>query len=412
VLVRARSDFERAMKGPSWHPDIALADLRIRQGRLDDAEALLLGKDHAMQAMLPAARLHLARGDHELARAIARRGLGAMHDDRLRAVELLTVLVDAEIARGDDDAAMAAVRELASRAQDLEIPSLRARAGAAQSRALAANGALTDALAVLEEAVDRVDARTLPWLRASLLIELADLRGHCGDLVGAAVDAAAASAIVASLDVVLSPPAESVLNRLTDVAPARADPVTATLTRDGKWWVASCTGTSVRVQNTKGLQYLALLVAQPGRERHVLDLVDRIEGVSADGLERRALGDAGAVLDTRARTEYRRRIESLRSAADDALAVGLLDDAEAAQLELDQLLGQLTQAFGLGGRDRRAASAAERARLNVTRALRTAISALVAVMPAAAVLDRRVRTGLYCAYEPTAADEVRWIVHS
>jgi len=230
--------------------------------------------------------------------------------------------------------------------------------------------------------------------------------------VGAAVDAAAASAIVASLDVVLSPPAESVLKRLTDVAPTRADPVTATLTRDGKWWIASCTGTSVRVQNTKGLQYLALLVAHPGRERHVLDLVDRIEGVSADGLDRRALGDAGAVLDTRARTEYRRRIESLRSAADDALAAGLLDDAEAAQLELDQLLGQLTRAFGLGGRDRRAASAAERARLNVTRALRTAISALVAVMPAAAVLDRRVRTGLYCAYEPAAADEVRWIVHS
>ena len=62
---------------PSWHPDIALADLRIRQGRLAEAEALLLGKDQAMQALLPAARLHLARGDHDLARAAARRGLRA-----------------------------------------------------------------------------------------------------------------------------------------------------------------------------------------------------------------------------------------------------------------------------------------------------------------------------------------------
>jgi len=265
---------------------------------------------------------------------------------------------------------------------------------------------------VLEQGVDRVDARTLPWLRASLLIELADLRERSGDLVGAAVDAAAASVIVASLDVVLSPSADAVLQRLVHRERARVPTATATLTRDGKWWTASCAGTNVRLPNTKGLRYLALLVAEPGVERHVLDLVDRIEGLSADGLDRRALGDAGAVLDARARDEYRRRIETLRSAADDALEAGLLDDAEAAQFELDQLLGQLAQAFGLGGRDRRAASAAERARLNVTRALRTAISALVAAVPAATVLDRRVRTGLYCAYEPNDADEALWIVHS
>ena len=63
LLERSRAEFEQAMQMPSWHPDIALADLRIRQGRWSDAEALLLGKDQAMQALLPTARLHLARGD-------------------------------------------------------------------------------------------------------------------------------------------------------------------------------------------------------------------------------------------------------------------------------------------------------------------------------------------------------------
>ncbi|HUP75448.1 MAG TPA: hypothetical protein VM282_20555 [Acidimicrobiales bacterium] len=412
ILLRARSDFERGLHGPSWHPDIALADLRIRQHRFDDAESLLLGKDHSMQALLPAARLHLERGDHALARAIARRGLGAMGNDRLRAVELLTVLVDAEIAGRDIDAAIASGRELMSRTQDIEVPSLRARAGAAHARALAASGAIAEAVASLEQAVDCVDAGSLPLLRASLLIDLAVLRERAGDRVAAEVDAAAAAAIVNELDVVLPPAAEGALARLARNAPARTEPVTATLAPLGKWWVASCGGTSVRLQNTKGLRYLALLVARPGVERHVLDLVDSVEGVSADGPDRRALGDAGTVLDARARTEYRRRIEALRAAADDALEAGLLDEAEAAQDELDQLLGQLAQAFGLGGRDRRAASAAERARLNVTRALRTAITGLVAAVPEAAVLDRRVRTGLYCAYEPNAADEARWIVHS
>ena len=37
-----------------------------------------------LQALLPSARLHLARGDHDLARAAARRGLRSMGDDRLR----------------------------------------------------------------------------------------------------------------------------------------------------------------------------------------------------------------------------------------------------------------------------------------------------------------------------------------
>ena len=89
VLVRSKAAFESSMPGPSWHPDIALADLRVRQGRLTDAEALLLGKDQSIQALLPAARLHLARREHDVALAAARRGLRAIGADRLRAVELL-----------------------------------------------------------------------------------------------------------------------------------------------------------------------------------------------------------------------------------------------------------------------------------------------------------------------------------
>ncbi|HJV08608.1 MAG TPA: hypothetical protein VJ653_02980, partial [Acidimicrobiales bacterium] len=75
VLVRANEDFEAGMQMPSWHPAIALAELRIRQGRLTEAEILLLGKDGHLQALLPAAHLHLARGDLDLARATAARGL-------------------------------------------------------------------------------------------------------------------------------------------------------------------------------------------------------------------------------------------------------------------------------------------------------------------------------------------------
>jgi hypothetical protein len=188
---------------------------------------------------------------------------------------------------------------------------------------------------------------------------------------------------------------------------------TAELVRDGKWWVAACDGARVRLPDTKGLRYLAELVAAPGAERHALDLVDRVEGVDPGGLDRRALGDAGEVLDARARAAYRRRVEALRAEIDERLEIGDLDGAEAKQAELDGLVAQLAQAFGLGGRDRRAASVAERARLNVTRALRAAIARLVEALPEAGrVLDRRVRTGLYCSYAPEDGDGIRWRVAS
>ncbi|MGI8796297.1 MAG: hypothetical protein ACR2IR_06940 [Acidimicrobiia bacterium] len=413
VLTQARADFETVMQMPSWHPDIALADLRIRQGRLADAEALLLGKDQFLQALLPAARLHSARRDHDLARATVQRGLRVVGEDRLRALELLTVLVDAELATGDLDAATEACAELTERTGELDIPALQGRTAATRARVLAATGDVDGAVAGLEGVADGLDARQLPWLRAALLLDLARFREQAGDRAGATIEAKAAAASLAALDVVLAPADVELLQRLGHEESSETAAVpTAALTREGKWWVASFAGTSVRLQDSKGLGYLAELVAHPGAERHALDLVDRVEGVSpAGGVDRRALGDAGEVLDTRARTAYRRRIEELRAEADEALAEGRLEAAEAIQTELDQFVAQLAQAFGLGGRDRRAASAAERARLNVTRALRAAIARLAEALPAGAALDRRVRTGLYCAYE-SADDEVRWIVQS
>ena len=107
----------------------------------------MLGKDQAVQALLPAARLHLARGDHDLARAAALRGLRVIGDDRLRAVDMLTVLIDAELASGDVDAATAASADLSARTRGLDLPALQARTAAARSRALAAAAVYEDLIA-------------------------------------------------------------------------------------------------------------------------------------------------------------------------------------------------------------------------------------------------------------------------
>lgn len=418
MLTRAIEAFESCMGMPSWHPAIALAELRIRQGRLADAEMLLLGKDGHLQALLPAARLHLARGDHELARATASRGLRAVGNDRLRAAELLAVLVDIELDASDLDAAVACCDELVTRVGQLDVPGLQARVAAAQARVLAATGELPAAIGTMEAALDRLPSTGVPLLRANLLVQLVRLHDQAGNRAAATVEAGRAAAALVDLDVVLPAADVALLDRVGAAVPTavgRGAVSTAVLERQDRGWVAMCGDTRARLRDTKGLRYLAELLRNPGVERHALDLVDQVEGVTVGEAapDRRHLGDAGELVDAKARSAYRHRIEVLRGQIDDALASGAEEHAHALQGELDELVHQLAEAFGLGGRARRASSAAERARLNVTRALRAATATLREALPeAGTVLDRRLRTGLYCAYEPDDGDDVRWVVQS
>jgi tetratricopeptide (TPR) repeat protein len=417
VLERALAEIEAAMPGSAWHPPIALAELRILQGRLHDAEALLLGRDGHLQALVPAARLHLARGDHDLARSTARRGLALLGEDRLRATTLLTVLVAAELGRGDLVAATAAADELDARAAGLDVPAVQAEAARARAAVLDARGEHRAAITTVERALTSLSRLHLPMLEATLHLDLARFLEQAGDRSDAAIEATRAGALLEPLEVVLSADDAALVDRLGSwpARRGRGGAGVATLERGGRWWTVRCDGVSARLADTKGLRYLADLVAHPSSERHALDLVDLVEGVAAPdtGIDRRRLGDAGPQLDAAARQSYRRRVAELRDEIEDALAVEDDERAAASQRDLDAIVGELSRAFGLGGRDRVASSAAEKARLNVTRAVRAAIAKVAEALPdAGAVLDRRVRTGLYCTYAPAADDPVTWIVRS
>jgi tetratricopeptide (TPR) repeat protein len=417
VLLRAYADIEQIMPGNGWHPTIALAELRILQGRLTEAEALLLGRDDHLQALVPTARLYLARKDYELAAATARRGLRMMGNDRVRGASLLGVLVEAELGRGDVAQAAAASAELDARTAGLGLPLLAAEAARLRAQVACTTGDRRAAIAALQDGLDQLTGARLPHLQARLHLDLARLLDADGDRPAATVEGRAAVALLARLDVVLEPGDADVLRRLglgMDAKEPEADRrrQLATLRRDGSWWTATCGSTSARLRHTKGLAYLAELVAHPGAERHALDLVDLVEGVSGEaGIDRRRLGDAGPLLDARSRETYRRRAAQLRDDIEDALAVEDDERAAAAQAELDALVAELSRAFGLDGQERKASSVVERARLNVTRALRAAIATVTDALPdAGPVLDRRVRTGTFCAYEPQRDDELLWTV--
>jgi hypothetical protein len=121
------------------------------------------------------------------------------------------------------------------------------------------------------------------------------------------------------------------------------------------------------------------------------------------------LGDAGEILDARAKEAYRRRLAEIEDDIDQARALGDTERAAHADAERDFLVRELSQALGLGGRDRRAASASERARVAVTRAVRQAISRIDEHSPQLGEhLNRAIRTGTYCAYVPDPRAPTRW----
>lgn len=187
----------------------------------------------------------------------------------------------------------------------------------------------------------------------------------------------------------------------------------AVLRREGDVWRVVFEGAAFRVRDTKGLRYLAELLAHPGREVHALDLIlaGTGGGTGPAGGELRASGpgDAGEILDPEARRAYRRRLEELREELEESEAWGDAERAARARSETEFLARELAGAVGLGGRGRRAASASERARQSVTKAVKLAILRLARHSPALGRhLTATVRTGTFCSYSPDPRVPIRW----
>jgi hypothetical protein len=113
------------------------------------------------------------------------------------------------------------------------------------------------------------------------------------------------------------------------------------------------------------------------------------------------------MLDREALRQYRQRLAELDEELDDAEAK---DDAARyakRSSEREALRKELARATGLGGKPRRTGSPAEKARLNVTRTIRHAISYLSTALPElAAHLEASVATGVSCCYEPRT--QIAW----
>jgi hypothetical protein len=177
-------------------------------------------------------------------------------------------------------------------------------------------------------------------------------------------------------------------------APAAAPAAALKLIREGEVWRLEAGGRSVRVRHSRGVELLARLVERPGEELHVLALASDSGGALVEG-------DAGELLDPQAVREYRDRLEELAVELEDATRAQDLGRKARLDREREALQGELSRAVGLGGRGRPAASATERARVNVQRRLKDAVARVAEVD---AELGRHLigslHTGTYCCFRP------------
>jgi hypothetical protein len=145
-------------------------------------------------------------------------------------------------------------------------------------------------------------------------------------------------------------------------------PQTGIFALTGEFWTVGYGGVNCSLRNSLGLSYLQRLLQHPGEEFHALDLLTG-PGVPA--------------------------VQDVDEAHEQAGKVGA---------EIDQIQRELLRSLGLRGRDRRAGSEAERARINATRHLRAAIERIAEHHDALGkLLGESIRTGTFCSYLPKVA---------
>ena len=412
-------------------PLTELGRIRLRRGDIRGAEeAFRAAHDAGWDPQPGLALVYLANGDVARAARSVRDSLENPlnvpskewpPNTELRRAPLLEAQVEIAVASGDLALAHAAADELSRVAALFESKALVATSATAKGRVGLARGDTAGARRDFEEAARLWNEIGAPYETAIARMGLGSAHRAGGNEENAVLEFRAARSAFERIGAVQQ--AAEASRACGDAGQPQVRRVSGIriadeniFRREGEYWCVVFGDKTMRLRDQKGLHYLARLLAHPGRDFHVLDMVAAETGSAVDGGETVDAGltvslglDAGAMLDEQAKKAYRRRLAEIEEDSEEALNMG--DHARAAQAESERdfLVHELARAVGLGGRDRRAASLSERARAGVTRAIRHAMARIREHHPALGEhLERTIRTGTCCAYRPDPQAPSAW----
>jgi predicted negative regulator of RcsB-dependent stress response len=153
LLAAIRELTDAGQRSRCGHPAARLAEIRVLQGRFDEAEQLLDGFGDEPEAVTAAASLRIARGEPAAAEELLNRRLDEVGRSSLLAAPLYGQLVEASLAAGRVDDARAAAAWLARIAGESGRERVEAVALLARARVAAATGE-PDAVELLRSAVN------------------------------------------------------------------------------------------------------------------------------------------------------------------------------------------------------------------------------------------------------------------
>lgn len=184
--LRAALDMAQdAGPGPRTEALGQLADLRLRQGRLEEAEALLGLVDDWSGVALPAAAVRLARGEPAVAAGLLERRARSLGDNHIEVAPTLALLVETHLADGDVEAAGQADAHLQVVAAAQERGPAAALAVRSSAHVALARGDAPGASRALDHALKEFSKLDLPLETARVRLELARLLAD--DQPGAAI---------------------------------------------------------------------------------------------------------------------------------------------------------------------------------------------------------------------------------
>jgi hypothetical protein len=137
----------------------------------------------------------------------------------------------------------------------------------------------------------------------------------------------------------------------------------------GNAWLVAYDGKVAVVDDSRGMHFIAFLLANPGKSIHAEKLIEAVDG------QAKPAGSTGAILDAQAQKAYQQRLGELEEEIDEAKRFADLARHERLCEEREKVMEELTAAKGLRGR-RRATAEADRNRCLIKMALKRALTDL------------------------------------
>jgi DNA-binding NarL/FixJ family response regulator len=238
-----------------------LAELRIQQGRYDEAAQLLAQYEDRFEVWPTLAHLRLVQGDYEQAAALLDLTARSLGQDCLRMAPVLSLLVETELGRGDLDAARAAAERLSAIEARCESNEIRALDRLSQARIARHQGNLPLATDLLKTARILLVHYDRPLLTAQIRLDLAHVLAESGHASAARAEASAALSAFQRLGMAAEAQAAEALQRR--LQPAGEEPRAAPR--------GSPAAASIATNLTQREREVAMLVAAGLTNREIAD---------------------------------------------------------------------------------------------------------------------------------------------